>query len=200
MTRRAELVDETRRQITGAAALLHTTIGPANTSISSIAEKAGVTRLTVYRHFPDAEVLFEACRAHWRAENPPPDALAWLEVDDLEPRARRALGELYTWFGAHAEELYPLYRDMRTMPHAAQERMREDNRGLGNLLVSGHAPEGEAGRRIRAVARHLADYRTWRSLVIDRDLTDAEAVDLGVLLLVSLVDSGRPAIQTRSTG
>ena len=74
MTRRAALVDETRQRITEATARLHTTVGPANTSVASIAEEAGVTRLTVYRHFPDLEVLFQACRAHWRAENPPPDA------------------------------------------------------------------------------------------------------------------------------
>ena len=116
MTRRAELVDETRQRITEATARLHTTVGPANTSVASIAEEAGVTRLTVYRHFPDIEVLFAACRAHWRAQNPPPDAGSWPDTRDFETRARRALTEHYAWYRDHAEELFPIYRDMTTMP------------------------------------------------------------------------------------
>lgn len=187
MRRRAELVDQTREQITAATARLHTTIGPSNTSIAAIATEAGVTRLTVYRHFADMDVLFEACRAHWRAENPPPNAQAWREVGGLEPRVRRALGELYGWFAAHADELFPIYRDMTSMPLSSQATMREENRRLGDLLVSDHAPDGEPGRQARAVARHLVDYRTWRSLVIDRDLTSDEAVEVGVRMLATEV-------------
>jgi AcrR family transcriptional regulator len=187
MTRRADLVDQTRQQITAAAARLHTSVGPANTTVSSIAEQAGVTRLTVYRHFADLDVLFEACRAHWRAENPPPNAAVWAQVPDLEARARRALGELYGWFREHAEELFPIYRDITTMPVSSQTRMRDENWRLGDLLLADDVPGGETGRRARALARHLLDYRTWRSLAIQQELSDAEAVDLGVRMLVSVV-------------
>ncbi len=183
MRRRAELVEGTRQQITAAAVRLHTTIGPANTSIAAIADEAGVTRLTVYRHFADLDVLFEACQAHWRAENPSPDARLWAEVEALEPRVRRALGELYSWFAEHTEEFFPVYRDFTTMPLSTQEAMRDESRHLGDLLVGGHVPDGERGRSARAVARHLVDYRTWRSLVIDCDLTHDQAVDLGVRML-----------------
>ena len=119
MTRRADSVEETRRQIAAAAARLHTTIGPANTSIAAIADEAGVTRLTVYRHFDDFDVLFAACRAHWRAENPPPDPRAWADVSGLAPRARRAFAEWYAWYAEHATALFPIYRDMTTMPATA---------------------------------------------------------------------------------
>src|SRR5664279_3539515 len=95
MRRRAELVDETRLRITEAAVRLHTTVGPANTSITGIAEEAGVTRLTVYRHFPDIEELFDACRGHWMSQHQPPDLAAWLEIPRLEDRARRAFADLY---------------------------------------------------------------------------------------------------------
>src|SRR5665811_1687119 len=74
MKRRAEQVDETRQRITEAAVRLHTTVGPAHSSIAAVAEEAGVTRLTVYRHFADLDALFAACRAHWSAQNPRPDA------------------------------------------------------------------------------------------------------------------------------
>ena len=189
MSRRAELVEGTRERITAAAARLHTSIGPANTSVASIAEEAGVTRLTVYRHFADLDVLFEACRAHWRAENPPPDPRLWAETPGLELRARRGLTEFYAWYREHADELFPIYRDMTTMPLSSQETMRSDNRGLADLLLGGDVPEGDPGRKMRAVARHLVDYRTWRSLAIQQELSDAEAVEVGVRLLTAMATS-----------
>ena len=59
LKRRAELQEETRRRIVAAAVELHTTLGPSRTTVQAIAEKAGVTRPTVYAHFPDARSLFE---------------------------------------------------------------------------------------------------------------------------------------------
>jgi AcrR family transcriptional regulator len=186
MTRRAELVDETRQRITEATARLHTSVGPANTSVAAIAEEADVTRLTVYRHFPDLDVLFQACRAHWRSQNPPPDAQAWLGTPSLEARARRALTELYGWFHEHAEELFPIYRDLSTSPLSSQEAIRKENGRLADLLVAGDVPKGAAGPQVRAVACHLLDYRTWRSLAVDQELGDAEAVEIGVRWLTDL--------------
>ena len=189
MQLRAEQVDATRERITAAAARLHTTIGPANTSVAAIAEEAGVTRLTVYRHFSDLDVLFEACRAHWRAENPPPDIGAWTAIPDLETRTRTALTRLYAWFRDHADELFPIYRDFSVMPASGQERTRAENRRVGDLLVGDAAPAGVAGRRMRAAARHVLDYRTWRSLAVDQELGDADAVEVGVRLLTALADA-----------
>lgn len=190
MSRRAELVDQTRERITAATVRLHTSIGPANTSVTSIAEEAGVTRLTVYRHFADLDVLFEACRAHWRAQNPPPDPRLWAELFGLEARVRRGLTEFYAWYREHADELFPIYRDMTTMPLSSQETTRSENRLLGDLLVGGDVPEGDPGRKVRAVARHLVDYRTWRSLAIQQELSDAEAVEIGVRVLSTLASTG----------
>jgi AcrR family transcriptional regulator len=186
MQRRAEQVDATRDRITAATARLHTTVGPANTSVAAIAEEAGVTRLTVYRHFADLDVLFEACRAHWRAENPPPDISAWTGIPDLETRARTALSRLYGWFRDHADELFPIYRDFSSMPASSQERTRAENRRVGDLLIGDAMPAGAAGRRVRAAARHVLDYRTWRSLAIDQELGDVDAVEVGVALLATL--------------
>ena len=52
---------------------LHQALGPAKTTISAIAERAGVQRLTVYRHFPDERALLSACSSHYVVANPPPD-------------------------------------------------------------------------------------------------------------------------------
>ena len=49
---------------------LHETLGPRATTVSAIAERSGVQRLTVYRHFPDEAAIFQACSAHWSALTP----------------------------------------------------------------------------------------------------------------------------------
>src|SRR5919205_3942158 len=83
---RAERHAETRQRIVEAAVGLHLERGPARTSINAIAERAGVNRVTIYRHFPDARTLLEACSVHARRINPPPDLNRWRAIDD--PRRR----------------------------------------------------------------------------------------------------------------
>lgn len=199
MTRRAQHVDLTRQQITAATARLHTTIGPANTSIAAIAEEAGVTRLTVYRHFPEMDALFAACRAHWRSENEPPDAHAWATIDAFEPRARHALTELYGWYRAKAAALFPIYRDVTTMPLSSQQAVREDIEYLAAAIGAGDIPDDPAGSRLRAVLRHLVDYRTWRSFAIEQQLGDAEVVEVAVGMLMSTGLHRLPARRPRAT-
>ncbi len=191
MRRRAELVDGTRRRIVEAAIHLHTTVGPANTSISTVADEAGVTRLTVYRHFPDIEELFAACRGHWFDLHRPPDVAAWRAIPDLEVRARRAFGELYGWYRENADDLYPINRDAMTMPAGAQEARRAESAALADALVGGHAGGGRDGRALRAVAGHLVSYWTWRSLVVEQGLTNEAAVDLAVRILTETAGAPR---------
>jgi len=190
MRRRADKVDETRERITAATVRLHTTVGPANTSIAAVAEVAGVTRLTVYRHFADLDQLFVACRAHWVAHNPAPDAAAWLTIADLEARARRAFGELYGWYRDHADELYPIYRDAEAMPLSAQQATAAGNRALADALVEGHLKTEPArdGQLLRAVAGHLIGFWTWRSLAVEQGLDDRTAVAAAVRLLLAIAD------------
>ena len=88
MTTRADQVEQTRRRIVEAAVELHGTVGPANTTVAAIAERAGVTRLTVYRHFPDDDAMFAACTAHWSARQNMPDIDAWLAESDPVDRLR----------------------------------------------------------------------------------------------------------------
>jgi AcrR family transcriptional regulator len=188
MRRRAEQVDETRERITAATARLHTTIGPANTSIAAVAQEAGVTRLTVYRHFANLDDLFVACRAHWVARNPGPDATAWLEIGDFETRARLAFGELYGWYRQHADELYPIYRDAQSMPLSAQAANVAANRQLAAALVAGVVPvaAGDDGRLLSAVAGHLLSFMTWRSLALEQGLDDGAAALTAVRLLLAM--------------
>jgi AcrR family transcriptional regulator len=183
MRRRAELVDQTRLRITEAAVRLHTTVGPSNTSVSSVAEEAGVTRLTVYRHFRDQDQLFDACRSHWLTVNPPPDAAAWRAIPVLEDRARRALSELYGWYREHGAELFPIYRDIATMPRSTQEAMRAESAARADALLDGIPASRTAKRPLRAVAGHLVSLGTWHSLVVEEGLGEDEAVEVAVRLL-----------------
>src|SRR5438876_5193774 len=96
--RRAERQAQTRQRIVEAAVDLHTTVGPAATSISAIADRAGVQRHTVYAHFADETALFHACSSHWIGNNPFPDGAEWLEIVDPGERLRRALGDVYAWY------------------------------------------------------------------------------------------------------
>src|SRR5436190_15708345 len=93
MKARAQAQDATRRRITESAVALHGSLGPSRTSMSAVAEHAGVRRSTLYRHFPDEEALFIACSSHWVERNPRPDIDAWAAIEDPDQRLRTALGE-----------------------------------------------------------------------------------------------------------
>ena len=129
--RRAELEDRTRLRITVA---LHEQLGPARTSISAIAERAGVRRSTVYRHFPDEEALFAACSSHWRAQNPPPSPEPWTAIEDPGERTETALRELYAFY-RRTEQMYTsLLRDEPLVP-VVQARLRDFYGYLGAIQL-----------------------------------------------------------------
>src|SRR5215217_9627971 len=125
--RRAELEAETRQRITESAVALHGTLGPSRTSMSAIAEHAGVRRSTLYRHFPDEAAVFAACSSHWAAANPPPDMAAWAVIEDPDRRVRVALEQLYAYFRHTEGMMVNLYRDEPLMPTVARSfsRFRE---------------------------------------------------------------------------
>src|SRR5438105_314324 len=114
MRKRAELQGQTRLRITESAVGLHERLGPSRTSISAVAEHAGVRRSTVYRHFPDEAALFAACSAHWMMSNPPPDLERWAAIDDPDRRLAVALSELYAYYRRTARMLEHLFRDEAT--------------------------------------------------------------------------------------
>src|SRR6188472_3970932 len=95
---RADAMELTRARITQAAIDLHGSVGPAATTMSAVAERAGVTRATLYRHFPNEDALFKACSAEWRSANPAPDAGQWATISDPYDRLARALPALYGWY------------------------------------------------------------------------------------------------------
>ena len=178
--RRAELEAETRRHITETAVELHGTVGPARTSISAIAERAGVRRSTVYRHFPDEAALFDACSSHWEAANPVPDMGAWASIEDPNERLRTALDELYAYYRRTDQMMENLHRDEVTHPVVAERFARYHGyiAAARDLLMKGRSLRGRAQDEARAAIGHALAFSTWQSLTRDQGLTDAHAVDM----------------------
>ena len=190
--RRAELEEATRRRITESAVELHGTLGPSRTSISAVAEHAGVRRSTVYRHFPDEPALFAACSAHWGAANPNPDLARWAAIEDPDERLRSALAELYPYYRRTRPMLENLYRDEETVPSvkASFGRFREYLAAAGDTLMAGRRGRGRAHDRVRAAIGHALAFATWRSLTLDEGLDDRDAAELMCRLVA--VAAARP--------
>jgi AcrR family transcriptional regulator len=185
MKRRAELEELTRRRITESAVALHGTVGPARTSVSALAEHAGVRRSTVYRHFPDEASLFAACTAHWAAANPIPDIGAWAQIEDPDERLRAALDALYRYYRRTADMLENLIRD-EPVSELVREHFAAYHRYVAaarDALVRGRRSRGRARTRERAAIGHALAFGTWRSLALDEGLDDAQAAELMVRLV-----------------
>ncbi len=183
LRKRADRLEETRRRITTATVELHRTVGPAATSISEIARRAGVQRVTVYNHFPDDESLFAACSAHWRALHPTPDPAAWSEIAEPGERLRAGLAALYGWYRETEPMTAHLLRDLEQSP--ALRTVVEN--GLGRYLDAVRAllvapfPRTE---RVDAAARGAIDFHLWRVLA---PLGDVEAAGLAAALVEAAV-------------
>jgi AcrR family transcriptional regulator len=182
LKRRAERQEETRRRIVAAAVELHTTLGPSRTTVQAIAERAGVTRPTVYAHFPDARSLFQACSGHVRATVPPPDPTAWRSISDPGERLTTALRDLYGYYERLEPLLENVQRDAAVMPlvaemNAYRVRYVEEIRDL--LLEAWPTRGGERARLRRAIG-HALEFRTWQSLVRRQGCATDEAVQLMV--------------------
>jgi AcrR family transcriptional regulator len=162
--KRAEAEEETRRRITEAAVELHGTVGPAQTTLTDVAKAAGVSRMTVYSHFPTDVDLMSACSSHWGRQNPFPDPSAWTAADPPE-RLAEALRELYGWYDRKQQMLGLVLRDMPSMPALAE--VMGGFWGPWMAEVVGTLSEGWPGRDpavLDATLRLATDFGTWRVL------------------------------------
>ena len=174
LKRRAEQQAETRRRIVDAAIDLHGTIGPAATTVSMIAERAGVQRHTYYAHFPDDRSLHLACSGTALERDPLPNASAWREIADPAGRLRAALGAIYAWYARNAELTACVLRDAEH--HALTQEIvalrfaptiEEWHKVLGDGLA-------EERRAMLALA---LSYFTWRTLVGESRLRTDAAIE-----------------------
>jgi AcrR family transcriptional regulator len=173
LKRRAEQQAETRQRIVDAAIELHTEIGPAKTTFSMVAEKAGVQRHTLYAHFPDERSLVMACSGHMQEQSPPPDAEAWRGIEDRRARLTAGLTEIYGWFEKHAQLLSSVLRDAE---HYALVREVSQMR-YGPAVGLWHKVLG-AGLKDKqhAMLNVALSFYTWRTLTRDSGLKTSAAV------------------------
>jgi AcrR family transcriptional regulator len=173
--RRAQSERDTRRRITQATVELHRTVGPARTTISAIAQRAGVQRATVYRHFPDDGDLFAACSAHWLSLHPYPAPDAWRAIGDPRQRTRAALGELYAYYRTVEPMIANVRRDAQLLPAlaAAMAGARGYFGVVEEILAAGW--DGDTSPRRAALALAM-DFATWQTLT--HRLSDGGAAEV----------------------
>lgn len=159
--RRAEAEEATRERIVSAIMALHGEVGPARTTVSAVAERARVERLTVYRHFPDEASMLHACSAHWSALHPPPVVCA--AGRDPAADCRRTFLRLYAWYRENADILANVNADARRIPllHTLMAPVGAHLDGMAAEL-DGRWPRRSARRA--ATIRHALEFSTWRSL------------------------------------
>ena len=180
LRKRAERLAETRGRIVEAAVELHTTVGPARTSIAAIAKRAGVQRHTVYAHFPDLRSLVAACSSHWEESHPFPEPPAASPTGAPRERLVGALGAVYAWYERVEPDLALFHRDASLVAETGEVMEQQARRlsALADALAEGFPARGAA----RAAIGHALEFETWRSLVRRQGLTRTGAVEAMVRL------------------
>ena len=177
--KRAEQQEQTRERIVDAVMSLHEELGPANTSIKAVAEKAGVQRLTVYRYFPDEASMFSACTTKWFGLNPPPQSTEWAAIQDAEQRSYAALLAFNQYYRRTATMWQGVYRDANEVeamqkPLAGFEAFLDQQRD--DLLAAWKAI-GKRKQQLSISLRHCLRFSTWLSLK-DEKLNDKQIAEL----------------------
>jgi AcrR family transcriptional regulator len=187
LKKRAEQQGATRQRIVEAAVELHGSVGPALTTISMVADRAGVQRHTVYAHFPDERSLFAACSGLFEERNPLPGAGDWRGIADCRQRLTAGLGEIYGWYERNAELLGLVLRDAQH-----HEVTRETNaRQFGPRMAAWQEVLGERlTTKQRAMLQLALSYYSWRSLALDAGLDPGETVELMVRAIECAASAG----------
>jgi len=166
LKKRAADMAKTHERITEAAIDLHGTLGPSRTTLSAVAERAGVERRTLYRHFPNEADLFAACSTHYFAANPWPGLDGWRSVGDPERRLELALDELYGYYERTEPMLGNVLRDadLVDFARAAMEPFDAYLDDAAEVLIAGRRARGRRRELLRGALRHALAFSTWRSL------------------------------------
>ena len=166
LKKRAEEMAKTHARITEAAIELHGSVGPSRTTMSAVAEKAGVERRTLYRHFPTEADLFAACSTHYFAVNPWPDLDSWRAIHDPQQRLERALDELYAYYERTEPMLSNVLRDAELVDSARDgvAPLNEFLNEAAEILAVGRGARGRRRALLIGALRHSLAFSTWRSL------------------------------------
>jgi AcrR family transcriptional regulator len=191
LKKRAEREEETRHRILRATVELHETVGPALTTRSAIAERAGVSRPTVYSHFPDDLSLGMACSSLDLSENPLPDPGPWEQITDPESRLRTALGELYAYFRRREGLWANIQRDQDVLhrrDHPDVQKIMQpivDHwERMHRVLADGwETQEGQVRTLLFGAIGVALDFQCWRAMVRKQGMSNEQAVELMVAMV-----------------
>jgi AcrR family transcriptional regulator len=191
LNKRAERQRATRQRIEAAAIALHEEVGGAAATITAIAERAGVSRLTVYRHFPDERSLLLACTGTYLEANPPPDPRQWARITDPQARLRVALAELYPYYRRNQGLLARADNEMPANQTLADvlTPYRDAITAMADVLVPGWTEDGSSAPVVRAAAGLAVAFSTWRTLAVEQGLSDFDAASLMLTFVQAACES-----------
>jgi AcrR family transcriptional regulator len=194
---RAESQLETRRRIVEATIELHQTVGPAATTITRIAERAGVGRVTVYRHFPEPLDLDRACSGLYFERNPAPEPETWKVVPGPAERLRQGLQETYAYHARTEQMISRALADARDHPVMAPYHAHWSH--AVDVLLEPWAVRGRRRSQLRAALALAVSFDTWRTLVRDQRLSRAQAIETAERLVgaTASTDVAAPADDRR---
>jgi len=181
MVKRRDKVEETRRRIAKATYELHSTVGPALTTIAMVSERAGVPRQTVYRNFGTQVELFRSCIAFGLEMHPMPDPAPWQSITDSEERMQVGLTQVYRWFEASEPVMTNVARDYGAVQEAAEVAQRP----MGEVLerIHGTLSYGWEGSAVAPLLSLAVDFATWKKLRRERGMASSAIVEMWLDLI-----------------
>jgi AcrR family transcriptional regulator len=188
LKRRAEQQAETRRRIVEAAVELHGSVGPALTTVSMVAERAGVQRHTFYAHFPDERSLLLACSGLVFERDPLPDAEPWRTIEDPKEQLRVGLRAIYDWYERNAELAACVLRDAE---HHALTREVNELRVGPHMAAYREVLGAKRSAKQRTLLPLALSFFTWRTLARESGLKQGAAVGA----MVQAIDSANEELK-----
>ncbi len=181
LKQRAASQEQTRQRIVEAAVELHQALGPTATTVSDIARRAGVGRVTVYRHFADEAEILGACSGLYFECHPPPDPESWRAIEDPVGRLRIGLAEAYAYHRETEAMITPVLADIPE--HEVVQPYHELWSRASDVLLEPWRARGRRRTLLRAGIALALSFHTWRQLIREQELSDEQAIELAMRLV-----------------
>jgi AcrR family transcriptional regulator len=188
-SRRREAASRTREAILAAAFELH---GRGELGLEALAAAANVSLATVRKHFPNRELLFEACTNYGLHLVPTPDPHAIASIEDPGERLAEAVTQAYRLHEALFGQVWAAYRleDESPALAAALHQVEAVSAELAGSAVAGWpGSDASRGDLPRLVAGLLGPL-TYRGLRVHGQLSPGAATGLVTTLLLQALERG----------
>lgn len=185
---------ELKERIAAAAARLHAAQGGLATRYAEIAQAAGVSLPTVYKHFPDLDALMGACTGHVGAQAPAFPAAQILAAGDLAEavvRLVKAADRLNAFF-----EPWLVWREEERIPLLGQlaAEQRQQLTGFIESLLAQH--DVDQAHTLAPAWDAVLHFEFWHRLVRQHKLSRPATREIQQQLLLAVSGPRRPAPTT----